>query len=502
VETGDFYRALFQKHPLPAWINDLSTLGILEVNDAAVANYGYSREEFLSMTLLDIRPAEQVPAMMKSIKNARRTGAVECAAVSRHKRKDGSIIDVEVASRALDWRGRPAVLVIARDITDQKRVEEALRRERDLVRSILGSSPEGIVTTDLEGRILDCNQAALDMGNIRSKGELIGRITFDFIAERDRERAMDAAKRALATGAVKGEEFTLLTADGKEYPGEISSALVRDPEGRPWCYVGVVKDITERKRAEKDQRKMRERLEQARKMEVLGKMTGGMAHDFNNLLTTILGNAEMIASETPPGTATREMLDDVITASRKAAELTNRMLAYSGTARLHLQPVNLSSLVWEVDGLLRGSISGNCALEYRLDASLPFVSADASYLRQVVVNLVVNGSEALGEGAGVVAVSTGVVDLEPEEAEEYRIGQALPGGRYVFIEVTDTGTGMTPEVRERIFDPFFSTKFTGRGLGLAAVQGIVRGHKGGIKVNTEPGRGASFRIILPAPARG
>ncbi len=265
----------------------------------------------------------------------------------------------------------------------------------------------------------------------------------------------------------------------------------RDSSGQVSGLMGVSIDITARRRAE-------EAVLQAQKLESLSVLAGGIAHDFNNLLVSILGNAGLALLELSPESPARESIEDIQAAGQRAAELARQMLAYSGKGHFVVQRIDLSQIVREMTHLLRASIGKSAALRFDSPPSLPAVEADATQLRQVVMNLVLNASDAIGDQEGVIRVSTGVrhatrADLAREFARD-----DLPGGDYVFLEVADTGVGMDAETRSRIFDPFFTTKFTGRGLGLAAVLGIVRGHRGAIRVDSEPGSGTTFVVLLPA----
>jgi CheY-like chemotaxis protein len=242
---------------------------------------------------------------------------------------------------------------------------------------------------------------------------------------------------------------------------------------------------------------------QSQKLESLGVLAGGIAHDFNNLLTSILGNADLASTELSPENPARQYLDDIENVSRRAADLCRQMLAYSGKGRFVVQPISLNEIVREMAHLLGVSISKKVVIKYNFFPDLPSVMADATQMRQVVMNLITNASEAIAEVSGVVTLSTGVMDCDDEYLKGVVGDSDLhPAGQYVFLEVADTGCGMAPETLNRIFDPFFTTKFTGRGLGLAAVLGIVRGHKGALRVYSEKGRGTTFKILLPAHHQG
>jgi PAS domain S-box-containing protein len=255
--------------------------------------------------------------------------------------------------------------------------------------------------------------------------------------------------------------------------------------------VAVVHDVSERKRAE-------ERLRHAQELERIGLLAGGIAHDFNNLLVGVIGNASMAADLLPHGHPAADMLGGIIRSGEMAAHLTRQLLAYAGKGRFLLQAVNLSALAREARLIIERSISPKITFSYQLTDDLPPVESDPAQIQQVLMNLVLNASEAIGDNPGVIALTTGVEELTSGRIERELATWPIEPGRFVFLEVRDTGMGMDAETKARIFEPFFTTKFHGRGLGLAAVAGIVRGHKGAIAVDSAPGAGATFRVWLPA----
>jgi CheY-like chemotaxis protein len=242
-------------------------------------------------------------------------------------------------------------------------------------------------------------------------------------------------------------------------------------------------------------------MRDVQKLESLGVMAGGIAHDFNNLLMVILGNADLALLRLPPESPVRGNLDDIGRAARQAADLCRQMLAYSGKGRFVLETLDLSAVVREMAHILRVSISKKATLRHEFPEHLPAVEADASQIRQVVLNLLTNASEALGDQSGVISITTGSQMCDRAFLAGSILGADAVEGLYVFLEVSDTGCGMDAATLERIFDPFFSTKFTGRGLGLAAVLGIVRGHKGVLRVYSELGKGSRFEVLLPVAGR-
>jgi CheY-like chemotaxis protein len=238
-------------------------------------------------------------------------------------------------------------------------------------------------------------------------------------------------------------------------------------------------------------------MQEVQKLESLGVLAGGIAHDFNNLLTVILGNCRLELDELPADSPRRARIERIRNSGEYASDLVKQMLTYSGKSSVSLTTLDLSQLVGDMLDLLRASVSEKCRLEPELDAELPVLNGDASQIRQVILNLVTNASEALEERAGEVTVATGTVDADPSYLAGTFGAPDLAPGRYMFLEVRDTGAGLDAETKARIFEPFFTTKFSGRGLGLASVLGIVRIHGGAIKLHSQPGEGSSFRVLFP-----
>lgn len=268
-----------------------------------------------------------------------------------------------------------------------------------------------------------------------------------------------------------------------------------NPEGG--C-INISLDITEHFLAQQKQRELESQMQHTQKLESLGVMAGGIAHDFNNLLTGILGNAELALLDLPPKAPQEEFLHGICDAAIKAADLCKQMLAYAGKGRYLVEPVDLNNLIEGISNLLYVSISKKVQLSRELSEDLCIVEADPAQLQQVIVNLVTNAAEAIGEEAGAITLSTRRQTLSEDDLSQMAMDHPITPGEYVVLEVKDSGGGIDEETRERIFDPFFTTKFTGRGLGLAAVQGIVRGHHGAVAIDSTLGEGTSFMLCLPA----
>ncbi|GAM09285.1 methyl sulfide methyltransferase-associated sensor [Geobacter sp. OR-1] len=255
--------------------------------------------------------------------------------------------------------------------------------------------------------------------------------------------------------------------------------------------------LLERKRSEAERLNMEKQLLHTQKLESLGVLAGGIAHDFNNILTTIIGNAELALMRLNPESPVLENLQRIENAAARAADLARQMLAYSGKGKFVIEYIDLNRLVEEMGHMLEVSISKKAILRYHLTLPLPSVEADATQIRQIIMNLVINASEAIGDKSGVIAITTGCLNCNEEYLKEAWMPERIPEGNYVFLEVADTGCGMDKGTLGKIFDPFFTTKFTGRGLGMAAVLGIIRGHKGTIRVQSEPDKGSSFKVLFP-----
>jgi PAS domain S-box-containing protein len=302
-------------------------------------------------------------------------------------------------------------------------------------------------------------------------------------------------ERAVKHGEViANEEWTIQRPDGEQRWLLCNAAPILDSDGRVTGGLATWRDMTEFRR-------LKAKLEESAKVESLGVLAGGIAHDFNNLLTGILGNASLLLTDLPEGSETRAYARGVADAAKAAAKLSRQMLAYSGKGAFQLAPMDLSAYIREIQPLIESSIPEGVELRLELAAGLPLVEADAGQMQQVILNLVINGAEAIDSAGGCVTVATEPAEVDEDDIRTLLLEDNVKPGTYVAVEVRDNGAGMDEETLGRVFDPFFTTKFTGRGLGLAAVQGIVRGHKGAMKVSSTPGEGTTFRILIPAAAR-
>ncbi|MBN1343085.1 MAG: PAS domain S-box protein [Phycisphaerae bacterium] len=415
----------------------------------------------------------------------------------RMTRKDGSLLWMEVHASPVEYRGRPAIQAAMVDITRRKTAAEALLESEERYRTLVENATDIIYTVDIKtGRITSVNRAVEAILGYAVE-EVVGVNIDNYLTERQRELSNAAGRQKLEGMPHTRYEIEVPAKDGHVVPMEINSWLLHE-YGQPVAFQGVARDITQRKRAEAERQRLDVKIQQAQKMESLAVLAGGVAHDFNNLLTSVLANASFLLGDVPPDSPMREPLEIIEQSAHQASELTNQMLAYSGRGAFIIERVDLSRLVQDMKHLLKSIVPKGGRLAYDLADDVCAVEADPSQLRQVLMNLVINASEAISGGPGTITVSTGCLEADRSYLDRALLDPGdLPEGAYSYLEISDTGCGMGEDTMAKIFDPFFSKKFTGRGLGLAAVSGIVRGHRGTIAVTSQPGHGSTFRVLLP-----
>ncbi len=390
-------------------------------------------------------------------------------------------------------RSNERELAVANRNLEQQRV--ALERSESRWRAYIENASDFLFGLDNLGRFAWVNRVVCERLEYQSS-ELVGRSVLDFLAPESRTAAAVALGQVMAGERVDQMELEARTRDGQSVFVDVRGRVQID-DGRVTSTFHIGRDVTARRQSEAERRRLESRAQQLQKLESLGVLAGGIAHDFNNLLMTILGNIDLAIEDVAPGHPAQEYLRNADAASRRAAELTRHMLAYSGRGRFVVKPLDLSAFVHDMAAMLAMSVSAKAKLAFHLGPNLPPIDADASQIRQAVTNIVLNASEALGDLEGDIVISTGARVCTRTDLVDEWLHAELPEGMYVWLQVADSGAGMDAGTMARIFDPFFSTKFTGRGLGLPAVLGIVRGHQGLIKVDSTPGKGASFRMLFP-----
>lgn len=389
--------------------------------------------------------------------------------------------------------------VLIHELADCQKNSALLEQREAHYRHLFDTAPFAYQSLDKNGILLDVNGTWLAMLGYAAKDEVLGKPMTAFVHPKWLDQFKEFYPRLKKQGFMEEMEYKLVRRDGGFVDVEACCKICYWEDGSVRQTQCLLQDVTDTKRAENEKKKIEDQMRHVQKLESLGVLAGGIAHDFNNLLMVILGNADLALSELSPVSPARENILAIEKAARRSAELCKQMLAYAGKGRFVVQPINLSEIVQAMTHMLEVSISKKNVLKYNLSPNLPQVEADISQIRQVIMNLVINATEAIGERSGVISVSTGAMECDLAYlANTFVYEQHLPEGVYCYIEVADTGCGMDEEIKTRLFDPFFTTKFTGRGLGMSAVLGIMRSHRGAIKIYTESGRGTTVKVLFPA----
>ncbi len=421
-----------------------------------------------------------------------------------YQRADGSLGWLLTSKYPIrDAEGTVTGLVgICREITSFKQAADELDATRRRLFELIQNSPLAVIEWTPDKAVRQWGGRASQIFGWEA-AEVTGKLleSWPFVHPEDSERVGQIVSR-LISGKDDRNSCTNrnLTKSGATVHCDWHNSVLRDANGGVVAVLSLVEDITERVQAEAERAAIERKLQEAQKLESLGVLAGGIAHDFNNLLTTILGHASLAASAGARGEVLADSLAHIEVAALRAADLCNQMLAYSGKGRFFVQELDLNLLLSDTIELLRVSISKKATLRFALAPDLPLIRADATQVRQVVMNLIINASEAIEDNIGYINVRTCEKRLTEEDLRECQLAAGEPG-EFVCLEVRDTGMGMEPEVLARIFDPFFTTKFTGRGLGLAAATGILRSHQGALHVTSIPGCGTTFRVYFPACGR-
>jgi two-component system cell cycle sensor histidine kinase/response regulator CckA len=472
------------------WMN--REAGFSYVNDQACHSLGYTREELLRLRLWDIDPfypKERWASNWEQYQENRQGG--EESLETCHRRKDGVVFPVEVSSKHLWFGDTELHVAFVRDITERKEAEEQLLYQANLLQNV----SDAIVATDLNFDITSWNQAAEALYGWPAR-EVIGQPVHEILqTEHPYARSEQIQGRLLERGIWRGEVIQKHR-NGAAINILASVSLVKDSTGNPVGAVAALRDITERKQAEQAQAKLEEQLRQAQKMESIGRLAGGVAHDFNNLLTVIQGYCGLIQAQIPSESPLLEDLKQIQRAAERATALTRHLLAFSRKQILAPTTLDLNSLVTNLRKMLERLIGEDITLSTVLQPDLWTIIADPGQIEQVIMNLAVNARDAMPTG-GMLTIETSNVQLD----ENYlRTQLEAPSGPCVMLVITDTGCGMDEATRAQIFEPFFTTKELdkGTGLGLATAYGIIKQSGGDITVYSEPGRGATFRIYLPA----
>ncbi len=433
---------------------------------------------------------------------ARRDGRAPFTVEYRFRKADGDYCWLHDQSTILfdENGGLEAIIGSAYDITEHKLSAGLQKASEDKFRTLVECSIDVIFVLDGTG-LFQFVSPSWETHFGYPPSEVIGRNFGPFVHPDDIQPCLDYLSRVLTTrSAATSPPYRVRHADGS-WRLFIANGTTYTASNGNVSFVGIGRDLSAQKQAEEERLNLERQLLHAQKLESLGVLAGGIAHDFNNILTAIIGNADLALMRLNPESPALENLQRIEKAAARAADLARQMLAYSGKGQFVIESIDLNRLVEEMGHMLSVSISKKALLRYSLAHPLPAIEVDATQIRQIIMNLVINASEAIGDDSGVIAISTGCMECDEPSLKELWLTDAIPAGEYVFLEVADSGCGMDEDTLARIFDPFFTTKFTGRGLGMAAVLGIVRGHRGAIKVQSEPGKGSFFKVLFPAGSR-
>ena len=478
-ESEARFRTLFDNSPLPKWVYSTRTLRFLEVNDAALSKYGYTREEFLAMTLMDVRPPEEAERLRSWLRTAQ--GDRHHGLQWRHRRKDGHVFDVEIFLRDTEFGGEPARLAIAIDISARKEAERQSQRFFEITQDV-------IIVTDSTGKILQASPSTVAVLGYRP-AEVVGRGGEEFILPED----LETTRREIRAGR-KGKTERLFKGRYVHKDGRVVPLLWKSTWSEADAQHFIIgRDMTEYERTE-------DLLRQAQKMEAVGQLTGGVAHDFNNILMIIMANVEALEDEPERLSGyQQESVEGIARATKRASALTRQLLAFSRRQPLRPQLMNVNDLVVGTGKLLQRTLGAQIEIDSVLADELWNVEADATQLETALVNLAINARDAMPHG-GRLLIETRNVPLD----ESGDGGNPEPAiGDFVMLAVSDTGSGMPPHVLARVFEPFFTTKGTGKGtgLGLSMVYGFIKQSNGHVRISSEVGRGTTVRLYLPRSDR-
>ncbi len=466
----------------------------LEVNEAFCRMTGYSSAELMNMRITDIEVDQHDNGGVPS-----HTGTGLHHFPTAHRHKDGHLVHLEISVNVLHDNGHKILVGFARDITRRLRAEEEFARLSRQQKLILDSAAEGIVGLDAHGHISFVNPAAAEWIGCNTT-DLIGLTGHEALLAADDDGTGPCAQPECPVCAVLREQRHRVRGDGSTFPVEYSATVIRDG-GTVMGAVLVFRDITEQRRAAEQRRLLETQMQQAQKLESLGLLAGGIAHDLNNMLAGIQGHASLALAEVPEGTRVGERLRRIVGACERAANVIQQILAYSGQVSGEPTLLDLNEQIEEMTEFMRAAVPRNITLDVRLVPELPKIEADSGQLQQVITNLLVNAVEAIGDHTGRITVSTSLTFLSEEDIQRDYSGQGLEPGAYAALCVEDTGCGMSPDVMERIFEPFYSQKGPGRGLGLSAMHGVIRAQHGAVRVESEPAKGSRFVVVFPAARR-
>jgi len=465
-------------------------------NDNLMETTGYSAEEISQMSPLDYFEGEGCGKVAEALQEVALKG--HSAIEADIKSKDGRKTPFHLTGVRLGVDNEDYLIGVGIDLSDRKQAEQALLKQYELQRVLFSAIPAYVYIKDADSVYMAGNKRFSELSRM-PENEIPGKTDYDFFSEADADSFRSNDAEIIATGKARLDyEMRGTDAEGNTIWFSTSKCPFYGPSGEVAGLVGICIDITERKRAEEERLKLEQRLQQAQKAESLGRMAGAIAHHFNNLLGAVMGNLELAMIGLPQGSKPLAKIAEAMKASGRAADISRLMLAYLGQSIATTSPIDLSEVCRETLSLITPSLPKRVTLRTDLPDTELIVRADAVQIRQILTNLLVNAGEAIGDREGDVTVALHELPAADIQASRFYPAEWEPKDEgYACLSVSDTGIGMDPETLENVFDPFFSTKFTGRGLGAAVVLGVVKAHEGAVTVESSAGEGAVFRVFLP-----
>ena len=513
------------------WIFDLDN-GTVFASEGAKQIYGISGEEWTIPNIQTVPLKKYREKLDNALQDLIKKNTPYDLKFKIKRKNDGKIVDIE--SIAEYDREKNIVFGIIQDITKEEAYADLLKRrtahfiiffaivlmvqfiiillfirvnnQKNKAQSaLLEKSKEFdrffslksdlLCVLDKKGNFLRVNSASENILGFPSEVSE-NRNLYDLMDERDADNLKDTVSKIKKDGDSKSTEVRIGSGNDEDRIIEWKISLYGN------LLYGIARDITERKKEEEKRFTLEKQILHTQKLESLGVLAGGIAHDFNNILMAVLGHAELALMDIKPSSSSFSNLKEIEKASKKASKLCSQMLTYTGRSSYELEKVNINSLIEDMIHLVKTIITKKAVLNISLQENISYINADPSQISQVIMNLIINSSDAIGDKKGVISISTGSSVFDSEYLSKTELFNELVPGKYVYFEISDTGCGISPEEKDRIFEPFFTTKFTGRGLGLSAVLGIVRSHRGSIKIYSEKGRGSNFKVLIPAADNG
>ena len=493
------YRSLFENNHAVMLLIDPETAAIKDANPAACSYYGWSREELKGRKIYEINTltSEEVAAQMNLARSEKRRNFF-----FKHRRADGSIRDVEVYSGPLTVKGETLLYSIIHDITDRVQAQELLTESERRLSTLMANLP-GMAYRCLNDEFWTMkfvSEGCLDLTGFPPDHLLENHRTnyAELIHPDDRQMVWDKIQSSLERRSQFNLTYRIHCADGKEkWVLEIGQGVFSDT-GDLLAIEGFITDITERIKAEEERAKLEDQNRQLQKAESLGRMAGAIAHRFNNLLGAVLGNLEIAMGDLPAGADAIKNLIEAIQAARKAAEVSGLMLTYLGQTRTQADALDLSETCRRSLPMLRAAIPKDVELKADFPSHGPIIKANPNQVQQLLTNICTNAWEAVGSNRGAIQLTVKVVPpAEIPATNRFPLDWQPQDMDYACLEVADSGSGIAGKDIEKLFDPFFSSKFTGRGLGLPVVLGVLRAYRGAVAVESKPGRGSVFRAYFP-----